>query len=318
MSRLNAKGLQALLSIASGFGKQRRLIILIYHRVLDAPDFMYPQQIDVDKFNWQMALLASRFNVLPLPDALAQLKSGCLPPRAVCITFDDGYADNYDNALPILKRYGLSATFFIVSGMLDQDRMWSDDIVEAIRYYPEPLLDLSALGLGRYMVATPFEKAHAATQLVELVKYLPFSERSAHCRAIAGLTADLPRQLMLTTEQLKSLSEQGMEIGGHSVNHPILKNLAITDWQHEILACKIRLEEILGKPVRYFAYPNGKLNDDYELQHSGFVEECGYEAALSTDWGCVSTASDGFQLPRFTPWDSTPTKFMLRMACMYR
>lgn len=313
-----ARGLQSLLSIASGFGSQRKLIILIYHRVLDAPDFMYPQQIDIDKFNWQMALLASRFNVLPLPDALAQLKSGCLPPRAVCITFDDGYADNYINALPILKHYSLPATFFIVSGMLNQDRMWSDDIVETIRNYPEPLLDLSALGLGCYTVATPAEKARAAVQLVEFLKYFPFSERAAHCRAIANLTEGLPKQLMLTTEQLKSLSEQGMEIGGHSVNHPILKNLTVTDGQHEILACKIQLEEILGKNVRYFAYPNGKLNGDYELQHSTFVEECGYEAALSTDWGSVSIASDRFQLPRFTPWDGTQAKFMLRMAYMYR
>ena len=303
--------------MASGFGKRRKLIILIYHRVFAKPDFMCPEQIDSAKFDWQMALLASHFNVLSLSEALQQLKNGHLPSRAVCITFDDGYADNYTTALPILQRYGLSATFFVVSGMLNQSRMWSDDIVETIRLYPGAVLDLNALGFGAYAVSTVTEKAQAAAQIITQVKYLPLGERDAICRSIADLVDQPLLQLMLTTEQLNDLSAQGMEIGAHSVNHPILKNLPCEQWQYEILNCKLQLEAVLGKTVRYFAYPNGKLHDDYDREQCQFVEQCGYEAALSTEWGRVSRESDWFQLPRFTPWDHTPARFMLRMANEY-
>lgn len=315
---LITKGLKSILTFSSGRRQNQKLIILIYHRVLNEPDFMYSYTVDKEKFNWQMALLASEFNVLSLSDALNLLDSGLLPPRAVCITFDDGYADNYFNALPILKKYNLPATFFIVSGMLNQDRMWCDDVVEAIRLYPEPVMDLSALGLGGVSIANRDEKARVALQVVKSVKYLPLSERHARCRAIAGVVADMPTKMMLTSGQLKSLcAADGMEIGSHTVNHPILKNMPNAEWQHEILNCKTQLETLLNKPVRYFAYPNGRLYDDYGFEQRDFVEKCGYEAALSTEWRCVSAGTDWFQLPRFTPWDDSPNRFMLRMADMY-
>jgi len=111
-------------TLASGLGAQKKLSILIYHRVLDQADFMRPGEVDKQAFTWQMQLLARYFNVLSLNEALSGLQNDNLPPRAVTITFDDGYADNLHNALPILKQFGLSATFFIASGYLDGGRMW--------------------------------------------------------------------------------------------------------------------------------------------------------------------------------------------------
>jgi peptidoglycan/xylan/chitin deacetylase (PgdA/CDA1 family) len=319
MCTLKLRALKALLSIASGFNAKRKLIILVYHRVFNFSDLMYPNSnVDVETFNWQMELLATHFNVLSLSDALEKVKQGTLPSRAVCITFDDGYADNYFNALPILKYYELPATFFVVSKMLNKHRMWNDDIVEALRNYKKPILDLTKLGLDVYDIDTPNKKSQTAKQLENDLKYLPFSERAEKCKAIANLTPNLPQNLMLTSDQLKSLSnESGIEIGGHSVNHPILTKIVPIDWQSEIKDCKTQLESIIEKPVRYFAYPNGKLDIDFDKQHALFVKECGYEAALSTNWGCVSHTSDLFLLPRFTPWDKTPLKFMLRMASIY-
>jgi peptidoglycan/xylan/chitin deacetylase (PgdA/CDA1 family) len=320
MSTLKLKALKALLSIASGFGANQKLIILVYHRVFDSPDLMYPtSNEDVEAFNWQMNLLASQFNVLSLSDALSKLKSGTLPPRAVCITFDDGYADNYLNALPILKCHNLPATFFITSGILNKNRMWNDDIVETIRHYEKPILDLTEFGLGVYDTDTPSKKAEVAKQIENDLKYLSFNERAEKCEAIAKLTPNLPQNLMLTSEQLKSLSDEPcIEIGGHSVNHPILTKIETVAWQSEIQECKKDLESIIKKPVRYFAYPNGKLGVDFDEHHASFAKECGYEAALSTNWGHVSRDSDLFRLPRFTPWDKTPIKFMLRMTSMYQ
>ncbi len=317
---LTSKILNGLVTISSSiFNERRKLIILIYHRVLNSPDFMNPNHATSDSFEWQMKLLANYFNVLPLSVALDKLKAGSLPPCAVCITFDDGYADNYLNALPILKRYDLPATFFITSGVLNENRMWNDDIVETVRHYEKPVLDLTALDLGVYDIDTPNKKSQIAKQIENHLKYLPFAERAKKCKVIANLTPNLPQNLMLTNEQLKNLSnELGMEIGGHSVNHPILANIEPINWQREIQDCKTQLENIIEKTVRYFAYPNGKFNMDFDQQHAIFVKKCGYEAAFSTNWCCVSQKSDLFSLPRFTPWDKTPMKFMLRMASMYQ
>jgi peptidoglycan/xylan/chitin deacetylase (PgdA/CDA1 family) len=298
-------------------GKRRKLIILIYHRVLSEFDYINPQQLGVAKFDWQMALLSARFNVLPLAEALECIESDSLPPRAVCITFDDGYADNYLNALPILQKYGLPATFFVVSGLVGKDRLWNDDIVESVRCFSDKILDLDFLSLGRHPVETQEQKFNVANKLMKTIKYLPDGQRNHICRELSSLIPNLPGSLMLTAEQIKKLSDFGMEIGSHSVTHPILKGLPLENWQSEILDSKLELERITGRPVRFFAFPNGKVEDDYTYEQSRFVKECGYSAALSTDWGCVTKKSDKWMLPRFTPWDNTPNRFLLRMAEMF-
>ena len=95
-----------------------------------------------------MALLAAHFTVLPLSEAVERLARGALPARAVCVTFDDGYADNYAVAAPILPGMGSAATFFVAARYLDGGRMWNDTIIEAVRRATGPTLELSGLGLG--------------------------------------------------------------------------------------------------------------------------------------------------------------------------
>ncbi len=310
-------GLKHLATLASGLGKQKKLFILIYHRVLDEPDFMRPGEVDRHAFNWQMALLSRYFNVLSLDDALQRLQSDTLPPRAVTITFDDGYADNHANALPILKNHGLTATFFIASGYLNGGRMWNDSIIEAIRSMPQPLLDLSAIGLGRYALATPAEKAASTQQILTKIKHLAPEQRAEHTRYIEQQATYLPDDLMLSTEQLVQLHQNGMEIGGHTVTHPIMANLSDTEVIRELAENKQFLEQLLGGQIRYFAYPNGKTGQDYLPDQSALLKACGYQAALTTEWGVADKTSEVWQLPRFTPWDKSPIKFMARMARLY-
>ena len=107
------RSLRVAAALFSPAGARARLSVLIYHRVLARPDPMFPEQIDAARFTMQMELLSRRFNVLPLAEAVQRLQSNSLDSRSACITFDDGYADNYTIALPILKRHGLTATFFI-------------------------------------------------------------------------------------------------------------------------------------------------------------------------------------------------------------
>lgn len=309
--------LKALATVASGASKRKKLFILIYHRVLDKPDFMRPGEVDTVAFTWQMAMLAKYFNVLPLHEALQKMQADTLPPRAVCITFDDGYADNYTNALPILKQFNLLATFFIADGFLNGGRMWNDTVIEALRDFPLPDLDLTAINLGLFDVSDYRKKSQAAARIIQLIKHLPLAQRDKHTAFIAAQSQNLPDNLMMTTEQLKQLHQNGMEVGGHTVNHPILAKLDAQTAEQEITENKTFLENLLDTPLRFFAYPNGKPLEDYLPQQLQIVKNAGYQAALSTQSDVAHYYSDQWQLPRFTPWDSTPLKFMLRMIHKY-
>ena len=284
-------------------GEKARLSILIYHRVLAEPDPIFPNEVTASRFDAQMAALKSVFNVLPLPEAVAKLKAGTLPARAACITFDDGYADNYTLALPVLQKHGLHATFFIATAYLDGGRMFNDTVIEAIRRAKDPRIDLDDLGLGNHDVSTPEAKAGAIGHILPIVKYLPLSQREATVEALTEKITDvaLPTDLMMTTEQLKTLHGSGMEIGGHTDRHPILASLDDATVRTEILTGKAWLETTLGTPIRVFAYPNGRPGTDYRPEQARILEDIGFDGAVSTRWGYSNQSTDPYQLARFTP-----------------
>ncbi|MCK9606080.1 MAG: polysaccharide deacetylase family protein [Methylomonas sp.] len=290
---------------------------MIYHRVLDEPDFMRPGEVDKVAFTWHMRLLAKHFNVLSLADALDRMQNDTLPPRAVCISFDDGYADNYNNALPILRKFNLTATFFIANGFLNGGRMWNDTVIEAIRHYPGPVLDLTEIGLGQFDMIYETQKTQASCNVIQQIKHLPIEKRDQYTAYIAAQSQNLPDDLMMTSEQLTKLYRSGMEIGGHTVNHPILATLDDETANQEIQQNKLFLTQLLNVAPRFFAYPNGKPDTDYLQKHKQMVMQNGYQAAVSTHWGVATQNSDRWQLPRFTPWDNTPVKFMIRILSKF-
>jgi peptidoglycan/xylan/chitin deacetylase (PgdA/CDA1 family) len=230
------------------------------------------------------------------------------------VTFDDGYTDNAEVALPILQKCRVPATFFIATGYLDGGRMWNDTVTEAIRAIAAPTLDLASLGLGTVALDTGAAKRAAIATLLPALKYLPGPEREAHAERL-GEMAGIPRhgKLMMREEQVRELNEAGMEIGAHTVTHPILLSTAPDAARSEIADSGRRLAEIVRQPVRIFAYPNGKPGVDYGPEHVQMVRDAGYAAAVSTGWGGATARSDRFQLPRFTPWDRTPGRFALRL-----
>ena len=294
--------------------RANRLSILIYHRVLPAPDPMCPGEIDARTFHWQLDLLAEHFRVLPLSEAVERLAAGCLPPRAACITFDDGYADNARVALPILREKGLPATFFVASGFLDGGQMWNDMVFEALRRLSGETLDVADLGLGCHAIASVEARISAAMALVDRLKYLPHGERLDRARELARRAGLAQRcELMMRSEEVRELAAAGMEVGGHTVNHPILAVLDPAAARREIADNRDALSALIGAPVRLFAYPNGKPGQDYLPEHVEMVRDLGYRAAVSTRWGVCTTASHRWQLPRFTPWDATPARFLARL-----
>lgn len=301
------------MALASPAGNRARLSVLIYHRVRREVDPLFPGEVDAVRFDQHLELLSRLFNVLPLQDAVRLLAAGKLPARAACITFDDGYADNADVALPILQRHGMTATFFICTGFLDGGRMWNDTIIESIRRAEGERLDLAAVGLGEFAIATNDDRQRAISQLIASAKYLDPARRVEHSEAIRELSrAALPDDLMLRTDQVRALHDAGMGIGGHTVNHPILLRLPADLVRREIADGKSALEQMIGAPVRLFAYPNGTPGTDYDHEHAKTVCALGFDAAFSTAWGAASRSSDPFQLPRFTPWDRTSARMSIR------
>lgn len=300
-------------------GPRGQLTILIYHRVLSQPDPMLDGEIDIAAFDWQMELMARHFNVLPLAQAVERLRTKSLATRAAAITFDDGYADNVENALPVLGRYGLNATFFIATVYLNGGRMWNDSIIEAVRRAPEPVLDLSSLDLGSYPSANIDQRRGTATALIRDLKHRPQAERSRLTQEICDIVGtELPASLMMRDEQVLELYRAGMGIGAHTATHPILARLSAQEARSEIASGREYLATLTGQPVELFAYPNGLPRRDYSAEHVKTVRDLGFKAAFSTASGAGSADSDIFQLPRFTPWDATPGRFLLRLVLNYR
>jgi peptidoglycan/xylan/chitin deacetylase (PgdA/CDA1 family) len=290
------------------------LSVLIFHRVLAAPDLLQPGEPTVEDFERQMRWVKAWFNVLPLSVAMQKLRANNLPERPLAITFDDGYADNHDLALPVLERIGLSATFFVATRFLDGGRMFNDTVIESLRQFGGTVLDLAELGLGVHQTETAEARRRAIRILLPQVKYLDPQRRSVVVERIAHLAgARLPANLMMTSRQVAALVDRGMEVGGHTASHPILARLDPQDARREIADGRNALEQIVGRPVSIFAYPNGQPNADYTRSTVAVVRELGFDAAVTTSHGTARIGADPYQVPRFTPWSPEAWRYAAQL-----
>jgi peptidoglycan/xylan/chitin deacetylase (PgdA/CDA1 family) len=297
-----------------------KLSILIFHRVLPEIDPLFPDDPDARRFDQMMGWINSWFNVIPLDVAVDALKRRNLPARAMAVTFDDGYSDNQTTALPILKRHGLSATFFITTGYLNGGCMWNDKVIESIRRSKVSTLELDCIKAfeGSRSNSLPIvslsDKRNAIQFILGQIKYLSAAEREAISESISvQCRADLSDNLMMTAEQIIDIQRAGMLIGAHTVTHPILAKLGSVDVRKEISESKQFLETILEEEISLFAYPNGKPNLDFQIKDAAIVKELGFKAAVTTACGVAETDSDLMQLPRFTPWGKTEITFGARL-----
>ena len=292
-----------------------RLSVLAYHRVLADHDPLLPAVPTAAEFEARMRWVAANFNVLPLPDAVRALRENRLPKRALSITFDDGYADNYLIVLPILRRLGLPATFFIATGYLDGGCMFNDVVIEALRQASGPHAELEDLGLGRHPLGSHEQRSRAIDRILARLKYFEPARRTDAALEIAKRAgARVPTDLMMSSDQVRTLHASGMTVGAHTVTHPILAEIPAQRAREEMAAGRARLEQITRAPVCLFAYPNGRPLRDYRSEHTLLARELGFEAAVSSAWGAARAGDDVFQIPRFTPWDGPNWRFGLRLA----
>ena len=294
---------------------RNRLVVLAYHRVIPEFDPLFPEQTTAEDFEKHLMVLSRYFRVFTLSDAISMLDRKELPARSVVITFDDGYEDNATVALPLLDQLGLKATFFIATKFIGGDLMWNDKIIEAIRNCERETVNLSRIGLGNVAIDDSTSRRMVIDSLIRLLKHMPEPKRSECAQEIIDETGSiLPKRLMMSENQLRLLTKSGMEIGAHTVSHPILAKQNDSDAEWEISESRKFLSNLLDVSISSFAYPNGRFGTDYNEVHVNFARKAGFDVAASTRNGSVRFSSNRYELPRYGVWDKSSFKFAARLC----
>jgi peptidoglycan/xylan/chitin deacetylase (PgdA/CDA1 family) len=317
-------------------------VVLAYHRVNDL--LSDPQLLSVTPRHFAEHVEIIRRQGYPtrLQEVSRALNAGERPPRGVAVTFDDGYADNLTNAKPALERYEVPATVFVTTGYVDSQRYFWWDELEQLLLHRQPLPERLCLHIGgtvhkwnllketngaaypcdhRWNVAETHDPSprHALYRsLHRLLRPLP---EAAQCkvleelRAWTGIEITAPGgNTVLSTRQIVKLAEGGLiDVGSHSVTHPMFSALPLLEQCAEIQNSKAALEEILGRPVKSFAYPYGS-KADYTENTAKTVERAGYASACANFSGIVTRYSDRFEIPRVLVRDWDGDEFSRRLA----
>lgn len=308
----------------AGGGWKRRssppFLILVYHRVHPAPGPFMIDPVPPDRFDAQMRHLARAYRPLPLAELLQRSREGTVPAGAVAVTFDDGYADNAAHAFPILKRHGIPATIFLVTGCIGTGRIpWHDEVLLAFAAARGGTIRIPGLPAEAppLPLTTEAERHHAAFTVLAALKPLPEAERLAGVRAIqealgAGDAAEAA-SLMLDWDRVRALRDEGISFGAHTVTHPILSRVTPERALEEIGRSKETVERELGVEAPFFAYPNGRP-EDYDAASVEALRAAGVRVALTTTFGANEAGDDPLRWRRATAWTADPRRFALQLA----
>jgi peptidoglycan/xylan/chitin deacetylase (PgdA/CDA1 family) len=309
-----------------------RALILMYHRVTELPNDPYLLAVTPKHFAEQLEVIRRYGFPMPLRQMVEALQDGKVLKRGIAVTFDDGYADNLYSAKPLLERYDIPATVFVTTGHVGHPcEFWWDEL-DRVLLQPgklPPRLELSLDGrawqweLGEAATYTtadyqrdrnwhieqqddPTPRHHLHRSLYQLLHSLTETDRQQLLRELrtwAGVEPiGRPTHRTLSHHELVHLGEGGLiEVGAHTVTHPMLSALSVVDQRDEIRRSRAHLEGILNRPVTSFAYPHGS----YTKETLAVVREAGFACASSSEPDAVWTNADCFQLPRIVvrDWD---------------
>lgn len=264
--------------------------VLMYHRIADAAVDPWELAVSPVHFEEQLQILKKHYNVISVEELIAGVYKKKLPPKSVCITFDDGYTDNYEIAKPFLERYNLPATFFIPSYFIGrQQPFWWDELQALILETPAlPQLfqmpisgQLLQVDLGTDAVLTsdhvkkhkawiwtaapPTKRCELFLKIWECVKPLPYSDIETTIEALKNWCGYLPvydkNLFPMSSVQLQNLSNNSLfQIGLHTATHPTLAFHAKEIQQQEIAENQTALQ--LYQPLNAIAFPYGSYNND--------------------------------------------------------
>jgi peptidoglycan/xylan/chitin deacetylase (PgdA/CDA1 family) len=320
-----------------------RGLVLMYHRIAEPDLDPWGLRVSPEHFAEHLEVINKYFQPLSMKDLLSQLQCSKVPNRSIVVTFDDGYVDNLQHAKPLLERYDVPATIFLVTeAILDERNFWWDELQWALlqpgtlpeglelrtneRKYEWQLGDARRYsqqdrqkdGRRRPWDARPGTRLAFFYLIWQRLLELSKPERLEALdmiRAWAGVNEDLRfGDRALSPDEVNILGEGGLiELGAHTMTHPSLNVLSISQQQEEISGSKLQLENIIRRPVKSFSYPHG----DYSVETIELVQRAGFQGASTTNFRCVTPGADPFQLPRFQIDDWSGAEFLRRLARWY-
>lgn len=290
--------------------------ILMYHKILperaiaDYPlrSLVVPQSL----FGEQMAWLAEHFEVVTVRDAKDSLETAKRPGRRAkplaCVTFDDGYRDNFRYAAPALEACGLRGTFFVTTGFVEGQPLWFDQVTLAWQQNPAEAVRRASDAAPAFREA--FARASSFDEWWSALTQLP---ADARVRVVATLIVAMPESEdvcgAMTPDELLELSRRGHEIGAHSATHQLLTTLDDASLRTELARSRSLLRDWTGGDVDGVCYPGGDYDDRVILA----AQAAGYRYGCGVDRGLANSRSNRMALPRRAILTSARRKMSLAM-----
>jgi peptidoglycan/xylan/chitin deacetylase (PgdA/CDA1 family) len=282
--------------------RAQSVAIVMYHGVTanDLAVFNW-NHLPAKVFEQQLALLSEQYTVLPLGEVIARLaRRAPLPEFTACLTFDDGYLNFYSTAFPLLKRYQLPATMFLVTGLVGTGQgTWQDRLFCAIA--DTPCVSVRFFR-SLWELQTKHQRANAYRAIVYKLKRMPFSDKE---RAVQQLMTDLrpsgeavsPAYSLMNWDQVHELRRTGLvDFGAHTHTHQVLSRCLPEMQFDELRRSRDVLHDRLGE-CKLFAYPNGARCDFDDFTCSSLVR-LGFGCGLTTVRGLARVGDDLYRLPR--------------------
>jgi peptidoglycan/xylan/chitin deacetylase (PgdA/CDA1 family) len=284
------------------------IVVLGYHRVTDMPTDLNSLAVSPGNFRSQMEYLKKHFQIVRFEDDWSQVRK-----PAFVVTFDDGYADNMLEALPVLEDVGVPATFFISTGNLESsDGFWWDELERMVlgdSNFPSSFVLKDSRNGRTWPTGTIEERKVLNRDLLQLGKKGNAEQRKAWFEQIrewcgAGSPAWQANRPLKPDELKRFAKSKWVTIGSHTVTHSSLAVLAEDEQRHEIFSSKERLEKHLGRGINIFSYPFGKRSD-YDSTTIRLCREAGYLKAATSFPGHCYRWTDPYQIPRhfIDNWD---------------
>lgn len=277
-----------------------RVLTLLYHRVRMYDKDVQLLSVTPEHFAAQMDWLKENYEIVRFDEDWDRIEGD-----AVCITFDDGYRDNFLTAAPILNRWQIPATVFVATGNIDTGReMWWDELERNLLVDKEYTATFSLhdkmFGCS-WNVETPERREDLYYTLHWLMCQIKTEQRDDWIRQLRewnGYTeAGREENSCVRSMDLKVIDMSTIQIGAHTVSHPVLSKLTEQEQKREIEESKRYLETILEQPVRIFSYPFGVISD-YNEETIKICKELGFCKAAANIQGIWKTGDDLYQIPR--------------------
>lgn len=253
----------------------------------------------------QLRLVRLAFPVVPLE----KLADGGNGRARVALTFDDGLRNNISVAYPILRKLGLTATFFVCPGLIEADSwLWNHEARERLRS-----LDAHGLVEIAACIGAPID---GVEPIVEWMKTLKIAERRRVERQIREATPNFKPSAeqreefdLASWDELAKLDTKTVTIGSHTMTHPILTSLSDEETEGETRESRFTLERRLEREVSIFCYPNGDLNDGALASARRH-----YRSAVTTEAGRLQGSVDPHLLPRYSATPGWNRRLARRMV----